>query len=166
MLTLGVDPGTARCGYGLVAGDRTLSSVTYGCVSTRADWPLGTRLAKIRDALQALFVAHRIDVVAVERLGFARGLTSAAEVGHAIGVVHLVAADHGAAVEEYSPPQVKLAVAGHGGADKRQVQGMVQRLLRLPEPPRPDHAADALAVAICHAHSYRSRALERAVMGR
>lgn len=158
MLTLGVDPGTARCGYGLVAGDRTLACVTFGCIATAPGQPLGTRLALIRDALTSLFATQQIDTVAVERLGFARGLTSSAEVGHAIGVVHLVAADHGAAVEEYSPPQIKLAVTGYGAADKGQVQVMVQRLLGLPDLPRPDHAADALAVAICHIHSYRARA--------
>ncbi len=163
MLTLGVDPGTARCGYGLVAGSQQLRSVDFGCVTTESGTPLGLRLGRIRDVLSGLFTANAITHVAVERLGHARTLTSASEVSHSIGVVHLVAADHGVSVEEYSPPEIKLAVTGYGAADKRAVQEMVQRVLELDRLPRPDHAADALAVAICHAHSLKNRELERAL---
>ena len=166
MLTLGVDPGTARCGYGLVAGDRDLRAADFGCITTGSRDPLGTRLAIIRDALTDLFASHDITQVALERLGHARTLTSAMHVSHVCGLVHLVAADHGLTVEEYSPPEIKLAVAGYGGADKRAVQTMVQRLLDLDTPPTPDHAADALAVAMCHVHSREARALERAVGAR
>ena len=166
MLTLGMDPGTARCGYGLVEGERDLRCVTFGCISTKARTPLGSRLAIIRDQLTDLFDAYPISAVAVERLGHARTLTSSVEVAHSIGVAHLTAADHGLAVEEYSPPEIKLAVTGYGRADKADVQAMVARLLGLETPPTPDHAADALAVAICHVHSFRARALERSLVGR
>lgn len=163
MLTLGIDPGTARFGFGLIDGDRQVRHVTHGCLNTQAGQPLGTRLARIRDGLQRLFDRHAITDVAIERLGYARRLTSAVDVSHAIGVAHLVAADHGVPVEEYSPPEIKLAVTGYGGADKDSVQEMVRRFLDLERPPRPDHAADALAAAICHINSYETRALEREV---
>ena len=166
MLTLGVDPGIARCGYGLVAGERDLQAVSFGCVTTRPRTPLGSRLATIRDTLTDLFATHSVTHVAVERLGHARTLTSAADVAHVIGVVHLLSADHGVGVDEYSPPEIKLAVTGYGAADKAGVQEMVRRLLGLEALPAPDHAADALAVAICHVHSFRARELERAVIGR
>ena len=164
MLTLGVDPGTARCGYGIIAGDRTLVAITHGCISTSSHDGLGTRLAAIRDGLEALFAEHAITAVSVERLGHARALTSMADVWYVIGLVHVLATDHGLAVETYSPPEIKLSVAGYGAADKGQVQAMVKRLLRLESSPTPDHAADALAVAICHVHSYRARALEQIVV--
>ena len=163
MLTLGLDPGTARFGFGLVAGDRRLRHVTHGCLTTPAGKPLGTRLARIRDGLEPLFQQHAITAVAIERLGYARRLTSAVDVSHAIAVAHLLAADHGVPVEEYAPPEIKLAVTGYGAADKSSVQEMVRRFLDLEHPPRPDHASDALAVAICHVNSYEARALEREV---
>ena len=163
MLTLGIDPGTARFGFGLVAGDRQLRHVAHGCLTTPAGESLGTRLARIRDGLEPLFQQHAITDVAIERLGYARRLTSAVDVSHAIAVAHLLAADHGVPVEEYAPPEIKLAVTGYGAADKAGVQEMVRRFLNLEQPPRPDHAADALAVAICHVNSYEARALEREV---
>ena len=163
MLTLGIDPGTARFGLGLIAGDRELRHVTHDCLTTPAGQPLGSRLAQIRDGLQQLFERHAITDVAIERLGYARRLTSAVDVSHAIAVAHLVAADHGVPVEEYAPPEIKLAVAGYGGADKESIQEMVRRFLDLDRSPRPDHAADALAVAICHVNSYETRALEREI---
>ena len=166
MLTLGIDPGTARFGFGLVDGDRNTHHVTHGCLTTPAGQPLGTRLARIRDGLQRLFERHAVTDVAIERLGYARRLTSAVDVSHAIAVAHLVAADHGLPVEEYAPPEIKLAVTGYGGADKDSVQEMVRRFLELEHPPRPDHASDALAVAICHINSYETRALEREVGAR
>ena len=163
VLTLGIDPGTARFGLGLIEGDRELHHVAHDCLTTAAGQPLGSRLARIRDGLQQLFDRHAVTDVAIERLGYARRLTSAVDVSHAIGVAHLVAADHGVPVEEYAPREIKLAVAGYGGADKDSVQEMVRRFLNLDRPPRPDHAADALAVAICHVNSYEARALERQV---
>ncbi len=166
MLTLGIDPGTARFGFGLVDGDRQIRHVTHGCLTTPAGQPLGARLARIRDGLERLFQRHAITDVAIERLGYARRLTSAVEVSHSIAVAHLVAADHGVTVEEYAPPEIKLAVTGYGGADKDSVQEMVRRFLDLKRPPRPDHASDALAVAICHVNSYETRALEREVGAR
>ena len=166
MLTLGIDPGTARFGFGLVDGDRQIRHVTHGCLTTPAGQPLGARLARIRDGLERLFQRHAITDVAIERLGYARRLTSAVEVSHSIAVAHLVAADHGVNVEEYAPPEIKLAVTGYGGADKDSVQEMVRRFLELKRPPRPDHASDALAVAICHVNSYETRTLEREVGAR
>ncbi len=166
MLTLGIDPGTARFGFGLVDGDRQIRHVTHGCLTTPAGQPLGARLARIRDGLERLFQRHAITDVAIERLGYARRLTSAVEVSHSIAVAHLAAADHGVTVEEYAPPEIKLAVTGYGGADKDSVQEMVRRFLDLQRPPRPDHASDALAVAICHVNSYETRALEREVGAR
>ena len=163
VLTLGIDPGTARFGLGLIEGDRELHHVAHDCLTTPAGQPLGSRLARIRDGLQQLFDRHAVTDVAIERLGYARRLTSAVDVSHAIGIAHLVAADHGVPVEEYAPREIKLAVAGYGGADKDSVQEMVRRYLNLDRPPRPDHAADALAVAICHVNSYEARALERQV---
>jgi len=166
MLTLGIDPGTARFGFGLVDGDRQIRHVTHGCLTTPAGRPLGARLARIRDGLEHLFQRHAITDVAIERLGYAKRLTSAVEVSHSIAVAHLVAADHGVTVEEYAPPEIKLAVTGYGAADKDSVQEMVRRFLDLERPPRPDHASDALAVAICHVNSYETRALEREVGAR
>ena len=163
MLTLGIDPGTARFGFGLIDGDRQLRHVAHGCLTTPAGEPLGTRLARIRDGLEPFFQQHAITAVAIERLGYARRLTSAVDVSHAIAVAHLTAADHNVPVEEYAPPEIKLAVTGYGAADKAGVQDMVRRFLNLERVPRPDHAADALAVAICHVNSYEARALEREV---
>ena len=163
MLTLGIDPGTARFGFGLIDGDRQLRHVAHGCLTTPAGEPLGTRLARIRDGLDPLFQQHAITAVAIERLGYARRLTSAVDVSHAIAVAHLLAADHNVPVEEYAPPEIKLAVTGYGATDKAGVQDMVRRFLNLERVPRPDHAADALAVAICHVNSYEARALEREV---
>ncbi len=163
LVTLGIDPGTARCGFGIVAGPRDARALHSGCITTRAGDPLGTRLATIRDALAELVERHPVTDIALERLGYARRLTTAAQVAYATGVVHLVAADRGLPVEEYAPKEIKLAVAGYGGAEKDAVQAMVVRLLRMSAPPTSDHAADALATAICHQHSIRARTLERAL---
>ena len=161
MLTLGIDPGTASFGFGLVEGDRNPSHVEHGCLTTSAGDPLGVRLADIRDRLVPVFERYRLTAVAVERLGYARRMTSAIAVSHAIAVVHLIAADHGIPIEEYAPAEIKLAVTGYGSSDKVGVQHMVSRILNLAESPQPDHATDALAVAICHIHSRSTRALER-----
>lgn len=157
MIVLGIDPGTARTGYGLVEreGSQHLRALDYGCLETPAGMPLAQRLRLIEEGLDELMEAHRPVLVAVERLFFNKNVRTASAVGEARGVVLLVAARHGLAIQEYGPHEVKQAVTGHGRADKGQVQRMVQALLGLPTLPRPDDAADALASAICAAHAYR-----------
>lgn len=164
MFVLGVDPGTATTGWGLVrerAG--RLEALEYGVITTPKELPLARRLLIIYEELGRLITRHRPDAVAVEQLFFNRNIRTALAVGHARGVVLLAAAAAGLPVAEYTPPQVKQAVAGYGGADKHQMQAMVRLVLGLAEPPHPDDAADALAVAICCVHS---QGLERLVAAR
>ena len=160
MLVLGIDPGTAITGYGLVhENDEGLALVECGVITTPADQPLPQRLQTIYRGLAAIIGQHRPDQVAVEELFFSRNVRTALSVGQARGVVLLAAAEAGLPLHEYKPLEVKQTVAGYGGADKRQVQEMVRLLLRLEEIPEPDDAADAVAVAVCHIHSARMRAL-------
>ena len=155
MRVLGIDPGTATTGYGLIDSDSSGdTAVAYGIISTPAEQPLEGRLLTISGEITALLERHKPDACAVEDLFFGRNTRSAFSVAHARGVVLLAAAQHNLAVHVYRPIQVKQAVASYGAATKDQVQQMVRLLLRLAEIPRPDDAADALAVAICHAHSY------------
>ena len=163
VVTLGIDPGTASCGYGIITGPRSPRAIESGCINTKPGQPLGTRLATIRDELTDVIKRHAVNDVAIERLGYARRLTAAAQVAYATGVVHMVAADHGLPVEEYAPKQIKLAVTGTGAADKATVQMMITRLLGMQTPPTTDHAADALATALCHQQSIGSRNLERSL---
>lgn len=151
-IVLGVDPGTAILGYGAVEveGD-ALEALEFGALTTPASVPLTTRLLSLFDGLTGIVERVSPTEVAVEQLFFARNAQSALAVGQARGVALLVAARAGLPVSEYTPLQVKQAVAGYGRATKRQVQNMVQVMLALPEMPQPDDAADALAVAICHA---------------
>lgn len=159
MIVLGIDPGTAMTGYGLVerTGSR-LRAVDYGCLETPAGMPLPERLLLIQDGLIDLVETHRPDLVAVERLFFNKNVQTAFAVGQARGVALLTAARFGLPVHEYGPHEVKLAVTGHGRAEKIQVQRMVQVVLGLAVLPRPDDAADALAIAICLAHAHRPAA--------
>ncbi|HEV8516354.1 MAG TPA: crossover junction endodeoxyribonuclease RuvC [Candidatus Limnocylindrales bacterium] len=159
MIVLGIDPGTAVTGYGLVEREGArLRAVDYGTLETPVEWALPQRLLAIHEAVEALITAHRPDLVAVERIFFNRNAQSAFAVGQARGAVLLAAARHGIIVHEYGPHEVKIAVTGYGRADKGQVQRMVQVLLGMPALPRPDDAADALAVAICLAHAERPAA--------
>jgi crossover junction endodeoxyribonuclease RuvC len=157
-LALGIDPGTATTGYGLVRldADGQLHAVTYGVIVTPAHTPAQQRLMMLYDDMKELLAAHHPDTCAVEKLFFQRNVSTAIAVGQARGVVLLAIAQTGAEVAEYAPNEVKQAVASYGSADKRQVQEMVQTLLRLPELPRPDDAADALAIAITHLHTRRA----------
>jgi crossover junction endodeoxyribonuclease RuvC len=159
LIVLGVDPGTAVTGYGVVerSGGR-LRAVDFGTLETPAAHELPQRLLAIHQGLEALIESHHPDLVAVERLFFNRNVQSAFAVGQARGAVLLTAAQHGLPVHEYGPHEVKLAVTGHGRAGKDQVQRMVQIVLGMATLPRPDDAADALAVAICLAHVYRPAA--------
>ena len=154
MIVLGVDPGTAALGYGILerTGGR-LRPVDYGCVTTGADRSLPDRLNTIHQALCELIELHRPTIIGVERLFFTRNAQTAFAVGQARGVVLLAAAQHSVHVSEATPNEVKTAVAGYGAADKEQVSRMVAVVLGLAERPTPDDAADALAVAIWAAHS-------------
>jgi crossover junction endodeoxyribonuclease RuvC len=157
---IGIDPGTARTGYGLVRETEAgLSAVAYGVIETPAGAPLPQRLQTIYRELRALLDLHRPLSGAVEKLYFARNVTTALAVGQARGVAMLALADANVTIAEYTPLEVKQAVAGYGRADKPQMQAMVRMLLELSEVPRPDDAADALAVAICHLHSAKMQAL-------
>ncbi len=167
MIVLGIDPGTADTGYGVVqsAGSR-LSAVDCGVIQTRAGTPLERRLAEIHERIDELLCRHRPDAVAVEELYFGTNVRTAFAVGQARGVVLLAAGQHRTPTHSYTPQQVKGAVCGHGRAGKEQVTRMVGRLLGLPTPPTPDHAADALAVAICELNrGPLARALELAGAG-
>ncbi len=158
-LVLGIDPGTARTGYGLLEHTATgsLRPVAYGVIETEPDRPMGQRLLQLESALDRLIVEHRPVSAGVEKIYFDRNVSTALTVGQARGVVLLTLARHDVEVEEYTPLEVKQAVAGHGSADKKQMQSMVRMLLELETEPQPDDAADALAVAICHAHVRRTR---------
>jgi crossover junction endodeoxyribonuclease RuvC len=157
---LGIDPGTAITGYGIVEGEGdSLTLVTYGAITTPANQPLPQRLQQIYRQLQALIAEWHPQSAAVEELFFSKNARTALVVGHARGVALLAITDADLPIQEYKPAEVKQAVAGYGGAPKDQVQGMVRLLLGLEDIPRPDDAADALAVAICHFHSARWQSL-------
>ncbi len=153
-MILGIDPGTALTGYGLVRGEGDdLGLEGYGAISTTPDWPLPRRLQHIYRQLRTLIEAQRPTAVAVEEVFFSRNARTALAVGQARGVALLAAAESGLLVYEYTPLQVKQAVTGYGRATKEQIQQMVCMLLNLDFVPQPDDAADAIAVAICHLHS-------------
>jgi crossover junction endodeoxyribonuclease RuvC len=153
MIVLGIDPGTANTGYGVVASRRGRTvALDGGVIETAAGLPLERRLAAIHARVGELIAEHAPVAVAIEDLYFGANARSAMQVGQARGVVLLAAGQAGLPCSSYTPQQIKNAVCGSGRADKLQVQQMVQRLLALTELPRPDHAADALAVAICHAN--------------
>jgi crossover junction endodeoxyribonuclease RuvC len=159
MLVIGIDPGTASTGYGLVrqTAEGALESVEYGVIKTPAGWQLPERLLQLHKDLIALLDLHRPDSGAVEKLFFQRNVSTAISVGQARGVVLLALAQAGISVDEYNPREIKQAVSGYGGADKKQMQQMVKTLLEMDRIPRPDDAADALAIAICHLHSRQMR---------
>lgn len=161
MLVIGIDPGTATTGYGLVreGPDGSLQVLDYGVILTPPDLPMPERLLELYRKLTELLLLHRPESSAVEKLFFQRNVRTALSVGQARGVALLALAEAGLPIGEYTPLEVKQAVAGYGGADKNQVQQMVRSLLDLPDIPRPDDAADALAVAICHLHSARINSL-------
>jgi crossover junction endodeoxyribonuclease RuvC len=162
MLVIGIDPGTAITGYGLVSEeeDGSLTVVDYGAIVTPPDRHMSWRLSQLYRDLNEILLLHRPESGAVEKLFFARNVRSALTVGQARGVSLLALEQAGVTLVEYTPLEVKQAVTGYGGADKNQVQQMVKALLGLKEVPQPDDAADALAIAICHLHSARIKALE------
>jgi crossover junction endodeoxyribonuclease RuvC len=156
MIFLGVDPGTAITGYGFIREDAgALQAVAFGTIMTPSGQALPDRLVTLYIELKRLIALHRPASAAVEQLFFSRNVRTALAVGQARGVVLLALAQAGIPISEYTPLEVKQAVTGYGRADKQQVQEMVRLLMGLPEIPKPDDAADALAVAICHLHSSR-----------
>ena len=157
MRILGVDPGVATIGFGLIEADRgSQRLLRYGVITTPAGLPLSNRLYQISQDMEELLSAFHPDEAAVEELFFSKNITTGIAVAHGRGVILLELERAGIPVYEYTPMQVKQAVAGYGGAEKRQVMLMTQRLLRMWEIPRPDDAADALAIAICHGRSATS----------
>ena len=160
MLVLGIDPGTAITGYGLVKGEGDdLTLVAYGAITTSSDWPLPERLQRIYRELTAVIEDRQPTAVAVEELFFSKNVRTALSVGQARGVALLAAANAGLPIHEYTPLQVKQAITGYGRAPKDQVQQMVRMLLALDSVPQPDDAADAIAIAICHIHSAKLTAM-------
>ncbi len=159
VVVLGIDPGTAHTGYGVVlARGSTLAALDGGALCTERHEPLERRLAQIHEQVGELIERHEPEAVAVEDLFFGQNARSALAVGQARGVMLLAAGQAGIPCYSYTPQAVKQAVCGSGRADKQQVQRMVGALLSLDAPPEPDHAADALAVAICHANGAVLRA--------
>lgn len=152
-ITLGIDPGTAILGFGVITGDRDPVLVDVGVIETDAHAPMPERLHILHAETTRLLETYKPDVMAIEQLFFARNVTTAIAVGQARGVVLLAAAQAGVEVAEYTPSEVKFAVSGYGKAGKAQMQEMVRIILNLQHAPHPDDAADALAIAICHAQT-------------
>jgi crossover junction endodeoxyribonuclease RuvC len=161
MLVVGIDPGTATTGYGFVReteqGD--LEAIDYGVIQTPAGWPAEQRLLLLYQELKRLLLLHHPTSGAVEKLFFQRNVTTAIAVGQGRGVVLLAMAESNLTVAEYTPMEVKQAITGYGGAEKKQIQMMAKALLNLADIPKPDDAADALAIAICHIHTNHYREL-------
>lgn len=157
MRILGVDPGVAIVGFGLIEVENGRAKMlSYGAVTTEAGLPLAARLWRIARDMEALIAQCRPDAIAVEELFFNHNITTGIAVAHGRGVILCSAEKCGVPLYEYTPSQVKQAVAGYGKADKRQVMDMTKRLLKLHAVPKPDDAADALAIALCHARSATS----------
>lgn len=158
MIILGVDPGLAIVGWGVIEySNNRFRTIDYGSVQTPAGMPTERRLVEIHRGMRELISRYKPECMAVEELFFNTNITTGIRVSQARGVILLSAAEAGVEIAEYTPLQVKQAVVGYGRADKHQVITMVTRLLGLREPPRPDDTADALAIAICHAHCGGSR---------
>ncbi len=156
MRILGIDPGLALVGYGLVEeNEGSFQKIDYGCIRTSKDLDLPRRLEIIFNDVKLLITKFSPDELALEKLFFCKNVRTALQVGEARGAILTAAVQEKAPIFEYTPLQVKQAVAGYGRAEKRQVQKMVALLLKLPEIPRPDDAADALAIALCHLQSRR-----------
>ena len=157
MRILGIDPGVATIVFGLIEADRAnVRLLQYGVITTPAKLPLSNRLFQISQDMSQLLDQFKPQEMAVEELFFSRNITTGIAVAHGRGVILLEAERAGVPAYEYTPMQVKQAVAGYGGAEKRQVMLMTQRLLKMKNIPRPDDAADALAIAICHGRSATS----------
>ncbi len=152
---MGIDPGIAIVGFGFIDKNGSkLTPVQYGCIQTEAHTPEEERLLHVYEGMVQLIEKYEPQMVAFEKLFFNRNVTTAMSVSQARGVAILAAAQKGLPIAEYTPMQVKQAVVGYGKAEKKQVQEMVRMFLNLQKVPKPDDVADALAVAVCHAHSY------------
>ncbi|MGI6046269.1 MAG: crossover junction endodeoxyribonuclease RuvC [Eggerthellaceae bacterium] len=150
-IILGIDPGLAHTGWGIVFQDGgKFTCQAYGCVETKKELPLEQRLKKIHEQIDAVINRYEPSCVGIETIWFGQNVSAAFDTGQARGAALVACAEHNLHVSEFSPRQIKLAVVGTGTADKDQVQYMVRQLLALSEVPRPDHAADALAAAICY----------------
>ena len=157
MRILGIDPGIATIGFGIIDKNKNdFSLVKCGVITTPAHIPLSDRLSQIYDDMCDLLAAFQPDAVSIEELFFNTNLTTGIAVAHGRGVLLLACRKAGVSIHEYTPLQVKQSVAGYGRAEKRQVMDMVKRLCRLSAPPKPDDAADAVALALCHARSSTS----------
>ena len=157
MVILGIDPGVATIGFGVIRAERGKNTLLqYGVITTPAGIPLSQRLVQISEDMEQLIHQFKPDEMAVEELFFSKNITTGIAVAHGRGVILLSAEKLGVPVFEYTPMQVKQAVVGYGAAQKRQVMLMTQRLLGMKEVPKPDDAADALAIAICHSRSATS----------
>lgn len=158
MRILGIDPGIATIGFGLLEAERgQVKMITYGAVTTPAGLPLSRRLYQISLDMEELIGQLKPDVISIEELFFNTNITTGIAVAHGRGVILCAAEKCGIPLFEYTPSQVKLAITGYGKAEKRQVMDMTRRLLHLKAVPRPDDAADALGLALCHARSSTSR---------
>jgi crossover junction endodeoxyribonuclease RuvC len=159
MITLGIDPGTAITGYGIIKEEKDgrLKVLDFGVIRTSADHSHADRLVHLYKRIKELILLHQPDMGAVEKLFFEKNVRTALNVGQARGVALLAMAEQNMKIGEYTPLEIKQAVTGYGGADKNQVQQMVKAILGLEVLPHPDDAADALAVAICHFHSVKMR---------
>ncbi|MBQ0038154.1 MAG: crossover junction endodeoxyribonuclease RuvC [Clostridiales bacterium] len=157
MRILGIDPGVAIVGFGVIESDRGCQQmIQYGAITTQAGLPLATRLVQIGQDLEQLIAQFQPDEIAIEELFFSKNITTGIAVAHGRGVILYTAEKMQIPIYEYTPMQVKQAVVGYGLAEKKQVMDMTKRLLKLKAIPRPDDAADALAIAICHARSATS----------
>lgn len=156
MIVIGIDPGLATVGFGVIRAEKnSITPLSYGCIRTSSAKQTPARLLEIYEQVQLLFKKHSPQAVAVERLFFNKNVTNAMSVSEARGVIFLAAEQEKIPVFEYTPLQVKQAITGSGRADKKQVQDMIRRLLNLLEIPKPDDAADALSIALCHIHIIR-----------
>lgn len=161
MRILGIDPGYAIVGYGVIEYDNVrFRVINYGAITTSPETPFDKRLLEIYKDMTSLLEQFEPDCVSVEKLYFNTNITTGIDVAQARGVIILSAAEHGIPIYEYTPLQVKVAVTGYGRADKHQMQEMTRNILRLPSIPKPDDTADALAIAICHAHTGGSKLSE------
>ena len=162
MVILGIDPGVATIGFGVINAERQKNTlIQYGTITTPAGIPLASRLLQISNDMEELIHLFQPDEMAIEELFFSTNITTGISVAHGRGVILLAAEKLGVPIFEYTPSQVKQAVVGYGKAEKRQVMDMTRRLLKLKEVPKPDDAADALAIALCHARSVTSRLQSR-----
>ncbi len=160
MITIGIDPGIAITGIGITksTGNKIIP-IYYGAIETHSKTPMPERLDQLYCGLTTLFNTYKPESMAVESLFFNKNVKTALTVGHARGIILLAGQQAGVPIFHYTPPEIKLAVCGHGRADKKQVQQMVKTILKLSATPKPDDVADGLAIAICHTHSYRIKSL-------